>query len=402
MGLPRNSQRIRRDASRLFFMVDIPTLLGYTSILLTCMAMLALLLRPGRGCGRWFAAPFFAGGLGCLCLVQPHALPGRWGLHLGAFFISLAYAFGWQAIRALFDAGPRWAWLVGPSVLWFLLTWLAFDPLKWQVANAAMRVGLVGGYSLGAAFELRQRRETAPPSARTLLAVFGTAAFLAFGALPFVAVLPEPLGAAAPKSWAVIFYNVQILVEVLLAASLMVLVHKERAAQTFYDQSIRDPLTRLYNRRFLNERLAQWESRADRQRAVLFFDIDHFKRVNDLHGHAAGDSVITAVAQLATRTFRKKDWLFRYGGEEFLCVLPDTTLAEAANIAERLCAAVAEERIRTEGMIISVSISVGVAGATDGTTDVASLVAEADRMLYRAKRNGRNRIEVAGRTARTA
>jgi diguanylate cyclase (GGDEF)-like protein len=323
-------------------------------------------------------------------------------LHLGAFFISLAYAFGWQAIRALFDAGPRWAWLVGPSVLWFLLTWLAFDPLKWQVANAAMRVGLVGGYSLGAAFELRQRRETAPPSARTLLAVFGTAAFLAFGALPFVAVLPEPLGAAAPKSWAVIFYNVQILVEVLLAASLMVLVHKERAAQTFYDQSIRDPLTRLYNRRFLNERLAQWESRADRQRAVLFFDIDHFKRVNDLHGHAAGDSVITAVAQLATRTFRKKDWLFRYGGEEFLCVLPDTTLAEAANIAERLCAAVAEERIRTEGMIISVSISVGVAGATDGTTDVASLVAEADRMLYRAKRNGRNRIEVAGRTARTA
>ncbi|NII55411.1 GGDEF domain-containing protein [Luteibacter sp. SG786] len=375
-------------------MVDIPTLLGYSGVLLILVAVVAALVRSTGQRSLWFALPFLMGGVGCLFMVQPHALPGRSALHLGAFFISLAYAFGWQAVRALFDEPPRMGWLALPSLVWLILAFAVFDNFPLRSISAGFRVALVAFYMSRAALTLRQHRSERLPSVRPLTILFAAAAVLAWVSLPFVAILPEPLGALPPRPWAVIFYNVQMIAEVLIAVVLMVAIRKERTADSYYQQSTRDPLTGLYNRRFFTQRLREWDVQPTyRDRAVLFFDIDHFKRINDRFGHAVGDEVIVAVARLAERVLRKRDWIFRFGGEEFVGVLPDTSLQEAINVAERLRSETERQLQTISGERLGVTISVGVVASGQPRRSVTELVLLADRLLYQAKGEGRNRVK---------
>lgn len=218
-------------------------------------------------------------------------------------------------------------------------------------------------------------------------------AIAALGAvkLPLAHWLPMPLGAAPTEAWAVVSYNVQMLVQVLLAAALIVSMHKERAALQYYDESVRDPMTGVYNRRFFQQRAAEWNMQASRQRAVLYLDIDHFKSINDRFGHELGDAVIVQVAQVARRTLRKRDWIFRFGGEEFVCVLPDTGLEDAVATAERLRQAFQAMTGQVLGRPVGGTISIGVA-ASGEARDIEQLLAVADRRLYAAKETGRNRV----------
>ncbi|UYB50801.1 GGDEF domain-containing protein [Xanthomonas sp. AM6] len=372
-------------------MVDVPTLLGYTTVVLLCLSLLVLVARPQAGKRLWLAMPFFAGACGCAFLIQPQAFPGRLGLQLGAFCIALAYAFGWQAIRAFYDRPPKWGWLLLPALLWLGLAIAVFGRYGWTTANASLRIGLACLYSALPAMELWRRRKRGIPSAGLLSIVFWVAAALSGLAAVFAHWLPQPLGAAPTQTWAVVFYNVRILLHVLLASALLVAMHKERDALRYYDDSVRDPMTGLYNRRFFQQRAEQWHDRGARHRSVLFFDIDHFKRINDRHGHRLGDAVIVLAAQVAWRSLRKGDWIFRFGGEEFVCVLPDTDLAQASAMAERLRLAFMAEARDVEGRRIDATISIGVATSVGGVPPVEALVAEADRMLYRAKAAGRNR-----------
>ncbi|MBX6366471.1 MAG: PleD family two-component system response regulator [Rhodospirillales bacterium] len=165
--------------------------------------------------------------------------------------------------------------------------------------------------------------------------------------------------------------------------------------------ALTDPLTGLYNRRYvaahLDSLLARHEE-GGQGVAVLLFDIDHFKRVNDGHGHAAGDEVLIEVARRAQRDVRSFDLVARYGGEEFLIVMPETGLAVAYSVAERLRRGVAEKPIRISAAAgeIPVTISVGVATARTDHETPAALLNRADEALYAAKRGGRNRVACAG------
>lgn len=375
-------------------MIDVPTLLGCSAAFLLCMSLLILATRPHSSAG-WFAMPLAAGALGCAFLVQPQVFPGRLGLQLGAFSISLAYAFAWQAARAFRGAPPRWGLLLAPSAIWLLLSIVLFGPREWAWASAVLRITLVALYTALAAGELWRQRSEGMPSIRRLAILLMAVTALALVKLPFAHWLPQPLGGAPSATWAVVVYNVQILVQVLLAAGLAVSMHKERAALQVYHQSIRDPMTGLYNRRFFEQRAAEWDARGPtRRRAVLYFDIDHFKRINDRFGHTLGDAVIVEAAQVAQRTLRKGDWIFRFGGEEFVCVLPDTGLDEARASAERLREAFSVAAAQVHGHRVGATISIGVAAFVDGG-GIEQLLAEADRRLYAAKAAGRNRV-VAG------
>ncbi len=156
-----------------------------------------------------------------------------------------------------------------------------------------------------------------------------------------------------------------------------------------------DPLTQLPNRRILKERLEQEFSRVVRYRrplACLILDVDHFKRVNDDHGHLVGDEVLTRVGSTIASTIRKSDLAGRYGGEEFLVVAPETTSTGAATLGERLKQAIGSA---PAGPLPQVTVSIGVA-TTDPTTQSAEgLLRSADRALYAAKEAGRNRVVVA-------
>jgi diguanylate cyclase (GGDEF)-like protein len=159
-----------------------------------------------------------------------------------------------------------------------------------------------------------------------------------------------------------------------------------------------DALTGLANRRHFFTNALQAIALARRQRSQLaatMIDIDHFKQVNDVHGHHVGDQVITAVAQRLAHTARTTDVVGRYGGEEFAMVLPDTRPEGSHILAERLRVAIADQPIATDAGPLSVTVSIGIAHLTAEQTDVETLLANADAALYQAKRAGRNRVVLA-------
>ncbi|MCB1956707.1 MAG: diguanylate cyclase [Rhodocyclaceae bacterium] len=157
-----------------------------------------------------------------------------------------------------------------------------------------------------------------------------------------------------------------------------------------------DDLTGLYNRRHLDERFAEEFDRVranGQPLAVMIFDVDHFKRFNDTHGHDMGDQVLRAVGRVTRETLRIYDVLGRYGGEEFVAVLPGLHSGDAGPVADRLRRDVAGLRIG-EGLQVTVSIGVACTETVDADSPEALLVA-ADKALYLAKQNGRNRVTVA-------
>jgi diguanylate cyclase (GGDEF)-like protein len=159
--------------------------------------------------------------------------------------------------------------------------------------------------------------------------------------------------------------------------------------------ALSDALTGLPNRRALEAALAREIARARREGAplsVVALDVDHFKRVNDAHGHAAGDAVLAAVAARAAGALRAGDLLARVGGEEFLALLPGAALAAAAEAAERVRARLAEAPVVAGALSLAVTVSLGCAALEDGDAGGAALVARADARLYAAKRGGRNRV----------
>jgi diguanylate cyclase (GGDEF)-like protein len=161
--------------------------------------------------------------------------------------------------------------------------------------------------------------------------------------------------------------------------------------------SIVDGLTQVYNYRFFEtelRRLFDIAARHGRPLALAMIDLDHFKRINDTHGHRAGDTVLTEVSTAIMENVRGSDVLARYGGEEFAVILPETRLEEAILLGERLREAVAAMTVRDAFGSVRVTISVGVAAVlAAGISSPSRLVESADRALYAAKRGGRDRVE---------
>ena len=177
------------------------------------------------------------------------------------------------------------------------------------------------------------------------------------------------------------------------------------AREALREQAATDPLTRIANRRTILETLGKELERCRRSKtacAVVFVDLDHFKQVNDTHGHAAGDEVLRQAASTMRAILRPYDLVGRYGGEEFVVVLPGCDAAGARAAAERLRAAVAGAAIGIGGVLVRVTCSLGIAvGDSASGWDGDRLLSAADAALYRAKRAGRNRIMVAGEDERS-
>jgi diguanylate cyclase (GGDEF)-like protein len=161
-------------------------------------------------------------------------------------------------------------------------------------------------------------------------------------------------------------------------------------------QAMRDHLTGVANRRAIAEQLGRELNRARHERrplAVVMADLDSFKAINDSHGHATGDEVLRASAAALRSELRQYDLIGRYGGEEFLVVLPGCDTAQGRAIAERLRAAVANTSISHDGNELRVTVSLGVASTVQHEFSQEAVVGAADAALYRAKANGRNRVE---------
>lgn len=188
-----------------------------------------------------------------------------------------------------------------------------------------------------------------------------------------------------------------------VAEHLAVVLHSLELRETLRVQSLRDPLTGLYNRRYLEESLPRDMERCQRRGrplSALMVDIDFFKRFNDEHGHPAGDALLARVGQLLGQATRDEDIACRLGGEEFAIVMPEADGDQAAERAEQLRLAVSTATVTYMRRELGpVTVSIGVAELGDGVASPQALLAAADRALYSAKARGRDRVERAGTQA---
>jgi diguanylate cyclase (GGDEF)-like protein/PAS domain S-box-containing protein len=166
--------------------------------------------------------------------------------------------------------------------------------------------------------------------------------------------------------------------------------------QKLVELNMIDGLTGIYNRGFMDTKLNEEyirHKRYSRPFSIIMFDIDHFKKVNDQYGHQCGDFILKSVSSRISVAIRNIDFLFRYGGEEFCCVLPETNLEGAELVAERFRKAIMDMENNFNGAVIKITISIGVADLRIDTESPDALIQQADEALYRAKRGGRNKIE---------
>ncbi len=171
---------------------------------------------------------------------------------------------------------------------------------------------------------------------------------------------------------------------------------EEQFQQQLYESATRDPLTQAYNKRFFDEQLAKDFSHAERHSlslSLLMLDVDHFKAINDDHGHPAGDHVLQRMAACIMGSLRTEDAFCRVGGEEFTVIARDSNEGHAAALGERLRRLVEATKFVYDGVALRITVSVGALSyAPDRHTSAEAMVAEVDQLLYAAKHAGRNRV----------
>lgn len=376
--------------------VDIRTMLVVLSITCLLMAITLWLAFPGQsrdGLAKWAAAlalQSVAWMLFATTGLTSEVIP----VVAGNLLFSVGVAMKIVSLMEFQQrTAPRWLPLALPAAITALF--LVF-------LNNVTALILLNGAAYAAAFACIAWLMWRPPhttSMRIRWLMMGTYAAAATGffaraliGLLQPEVLPQNMDGNALQTASYLFGFALIV----LSSTGILLMHKERADELTRRLATTDPLTGVYNRRTFVELADMALARAQRTGkplSLLMLDLDHFKRVNDRHGHLVGDQVLKSFVRVAETCLRREDLLVRFGGEEFCVLLPDTTLEGAMALAERVRVLVAETPLRAGKAQINVTVSFGVDTIREGEPGTVDLLLErADAALYRAKRGGRNRV----------
>ncbi|HZH43902.1 MAG TPA: GGDEF domain-containing protein [Lysobacter sp.] len=284
---------------------------------------------------------------------------------------------------------------------------LAIASLGWgALAAFQLRVAVLSAFyvpvdAIGGLLLWRARAPQLTPYRRILAGILLLHALFLTLRAGYVVLGPASAGTFTHDPVQVAFFVFTMAFVSALALSMALLMFRSQESELQW-LVLRDPLTGLYNRRSLGEHAAREVAHSRRYGtplALVVFDIDHFKQINDSRGHMAGDEAIAAIAQHVASTLRGSDAAFRLGGEEFLLLLPCTGIEGAATVAERLRASLATTPLQALGMPVTASF--GVTALLPGE-EWASALRRADEAMYRAKREGRNRVVVAAEHAGAA
>ena len=377
--------------------VDVHTLIIYTTTSLGVMSCLLLIMWVSRDTPAWLlwcSLSLFMGVCGSVLLGHPSLLPGVWSDRVGATFVVLAYGLTWQSVRAFYSRPPATSYVILVACSWLLFSGLIVGSWHLTVMSVAIRAALIAGFNALACFELWRSRKDRLPSWAILFVLFLCSAILSITRAILVANLPAPLGALPSADWAAAGYITASMIQALVMTVFMIGLMGERAAVDGHRLASSDVLTGVFNRR-------SWEEQAElfvrssretgRPLTFLMFDLDHFKQINDRFGHQVGDKVIQTAARVTEQTLRPQDKIFRIGGEEFVCLLPDTSIAQGFLAAERLRIAFEKRIPDVFGASVQATLSIGLVSTESPDWRVASLLAKADKALFEAKRSGRNR-----------
>jgi diguanylate cyclase (GGDEF)-like protein len=343
-----------------------------------------------------WGAGFVFGSAGLALITLRGVVPDIWSIVIGNTILAIAYGIGWLGVRA-FEGRS----LNVPVALVGAAVWLAACavPALYATprARVAVMVSIIAAYTLLNSWEFYRARDTALMSRWPIIVVLLAHAAAFMLRIPLAGTWP-PLG----EERAPLNLHAVLVLEAMLAAFcvayLLGSMARERIVLKLQRDALIDPLTEVANRRAFFEQGERLFRRARQSRqlvAVLAFDLDRFKAVNDRFGHQAGDRVLRVFCDVATASLRPGDLFGRIGGEEFACLLPNASHAAGMLVAERIRARFASLDVIVDGTAIDATVSVGVTSSEGQELSLPGLVAVADRALYDAKERGRNRVELA-------
>ena len=347
-----------------------------------------------RALAWWSAAYLIGGASGALWrfgqLLAP-TLPSS----LSTILLFIAVGMIWSGARSFHGRPVRWIAMSFGAVFWLIACFVPAFALS-AASRILVSSLIVAGYTFLTASELRRERRKS--LIRRWPAVFVP---MLHGAIFLFPVALATLSADGDgthnvaRGWIAVF-AIEILLYVVGTAFVVLILAKDRTVHLYKTAATTDPLTGLLNRRGFFEAADIVRGRNRHGTAsisVLAFDLDHFKSINDRFGHAVGDAVLQMFARVVRETMRAGDIIGRLGGEEFVALLPGTP-ADAAGVAERVRSAFAAATIVRSGQHIATTVSVGVACGLPRTA-IDALLTRADAALYRAKAQGRDRVEAA-------
>ncbi len=326
------------------------------------------------------------------------SVPDVISIDLANSVLFIAFAMTWTGARVFDHRRPMPILLFGGAALWLVASRIPTVATTWDL-RALISSGIITGYTWAAAYEFWRGR--GEPLVSRWPAIF---MLFAHGSLyllrtPFNLIMPwlSDDGTVYGSVWMTVLSFEALLFTISIAFILLAMA-KERTEYRHKTAALIDPLTGISNRRaFLqdSEMLLKRQTSEPRPMAVMLFDLDHFKSINDRFGHAVGDQVLQVFANAAASCLRRVDLFGRLGGEEFAAVLVDASREKALMIADEIRVAFAKASRELDGRAIAATVSIGVVISFDAVLDISALLAQADHALYRAKDGGRNRVEVA-------
>jgi diguanylate cyclase (GGDEF)-like protein len=343
----------------------------------------------------FWSAGSIIGGVGIALLAARGDISDVWSITVANASIAVGYGILWGAARHFTGRPVSVAFMLAGAIIWVAACQFApfFGAPR---ARVVLMSAIIVAYSLLTACEFWRSRDDGLLSRIPIVVFLLVHAAVVTIRIPFAGSLSVPMASQKIYVGWWTFAMFEAVFFSFCAAYLLGGVARERAVLRYKHASLIDPLTGVENRRaFLErgEKLLQRTTFNRRAAVLLLFDLDRFKSVNDTFGHQAGDDVLTSFCRVATGSLRPSDLFGRLGGEEFAALLPHASLDNGLDVAERIRASFAATAQRSGASTFTVTVSGGVALSSD--RDLAALLAAADQALYRAKANGRNRIEHA-------
>ncbi len=385
------------------FAIDLPTLC-VVAFFITIVAGLLLLFswlqnRREPSLALW-GLGYLLAAVGPAFLASRGFIPLIWSMMGAGTFMCSAYGLLWTGSRMFEGRAPRLPLALAGGALW--LAACQFESFRdSEQARILLVTTISATYTLLCAYEVWNARDRELISRwPTLVLMLLHAGFLLMR-IPLLPQMTFPLPAEGPHQGSLLAIVLEALFVVFCLAFLRVNMSKERAELEQRKAALTDWLTGIANRRAFfegGEAMLTRSAAVGNSTALVLFDIDRFKEVNDTAGHHAGDAVLKAFAELVARSMRPGDLFGRLGGEEFACLLPKTSMAKALQLCEHIRASFAAEAFPDLDGNVTVSVGLAMMSADMMSPDVASdaslqvLLATADRALYRAKAEGRNRV----------
>lgn len=376
--------------------LDTPTLLLVTVIVTFMVGTLFLLSwgqdRKARSLAIWGIA-HITGAVASGLLSLRGAIPDAVSVGLANTLMIGAYGLIWSGVRAFEGRPLRLGLALSGGALWGVLC-LVPEFYASLAARVILASAIAGAFCFAGAYEIWRGRGEPLVSRYPATILLGAYGLVYVVRIPLALLTPLPTDQNLMQSaWLAILCFAGMLFTVAIAFTFMALT-KERIERVQRLAADTDPLTGVASRRALVSAAQALLAEPERPVTLLLFDLDHFKSINDAHGHTVGDGVLVGFC-CVVRALLPPDALFgRMGGEEFACVLPDRDVEAALRYAALIRGAVA--RLAVPDLPgLSVSVSIGAAASRAFGRDLDTLLREADAALYRAKRNGRNRVEVS-------